>query len=393
MFPFGITTVSCSATDAAGNTATASFMVTIVNTAATGDTTPPTLSQPDNIVQQTTLANGATVNYTLPTATDNEAVTFGPSCTPSSGSLFSIGSTTVTCIARDEAGNQGSVSFNVVVTQPATLVENTLTLQLDQTSYVSGDSINIAGVAIGDVSDVSITILAPNGNIVSVSQIAPDAITASQESGMQVKVQNAPGSSTPGCEETNSCFLPNSVTIDAGDTIVWENTDNAAHTATSGSPEDGPSGYFDSNLIMSGGSYSVTLDDPGTYDYFCMVHPWMTGKVVVGGSETVVEPIEPVVVPEESESSDAEVIVENALGSSTRGCEETNSCFIPSTVTIQAGGTVTWENPDIAAHTTTSHIVAEQGIGGIVGLEWDSGLMLKGKSFSHTFDDLSLIHI
>ena len=63
-------------------------------------------------------------------------------------------------------------------------------------------------------------------------------------------VTNAPGSATPGCEQTNTCFIPSTVTISVGETVTWENTDNAAHTATSGSPQDGPSGYFDSNLIM-----------------------------------------------------------------------------------------------------------------------------------------------
>ena len=96
-----------------------------------------------------------------------------------------------------------------------------------------------------------------------------------------VTVTNAPGSSTPGCETTDSCFIPSTVTIGVGETVTFDNTDNAAHTATGGSPTDGPSGSFDSSLIMAGGSYSVTLDDEGTYPYFCMVHPWMQGTIIV----------------------------------------------------------------------------------------------------------------
>ena len=97
-------------------------------------------------------------------------------------------------------------------------------------------------------------------------------------------VTNAPGSATPGCEETDECFIPHTVTIGVGETVTWENTDNAAHTATGGSAVDGPSGVFDSSLIMTGGSYSNTFDTAGTYPYLCMVHPWMQGTVVVGGS-------------------------------------------------------------------------------------------------------------
>jgi predicted secreted protein with PEFG-CTERM motif len=67
-----------------------------------------------------------------------------------------------------------------------------------------------------------------------------------------------------------------------GGTVTWENVDNAAHTVTSGSPADGPDGVFDSSLIMAGGAtFSHTFDDAGTYDYFCMVHPWMAGTVNV----------------------------------------------------------------------------------------------------------------
>ena len=97
-------------------------------------------------------------------------------------------------------------------------------------------------------------------------------------------VENAPGSSTPGCEETDECFIPSTVTIGVGETVTWENTDNAAHTSTGGSPSDGPSGVFDSSLIQAGGSFSHTFDTAGTYPYFCMVHPWMQGTVIVGGS-------------------------------------------------------------------------------------------------------------
>ena len=95
-------------------------------------------------------------------------------------------------------------------------------------------------------------------------------------------VTNAPGSSVPGCEETaDGCFIPNPVTIPVGGTVTWENNDTAAHTSTAGSATEGPSGVFDSSLIMAGSSFSYTFDSAGTFDYFCMVHPWMAGSVIV----------------------------------------------------------------------------------------------------------------
>jgi len=117
--------------------------------------------------------------------------------------------------------------------------------------------------------------------VFSIIAITPLAFAAHGEGGMSATVTNAPGSSTPGCEETDNCFVPSTVVITAGGTVTWENTDTAAHTASSGTAAGGPDGVFDSSLIMAGGSYSVTFDDEGTYPYFCMVHPWMSGTVIV----------------------------------------------------------------------------------------------------------------
>ena len=96
-----------------------------------------------------------------------------------------------------------------------------------------------------------------------------------------VEVSMPAGTAVPGCEETNECFIPASVSINVGDTVAWSNDDSAAHTVTSGSPESGPSGVFDSSLLIAGGIYEHTFDSPGTVDYFCMVHPWMVGDVIV----------------------------------------------------------------------------------------------------------------
>ena len=117
--------------------------------------------------------------------------------------------------------------------------------------------------------------------IFSLIAVSPSAFAEHGEGGMAATVTNAPGSSTPGCETTDNCFMPSTAVIALGGTVTWENTDNAAHTATSGSATDGPDGVWDSSLMMVNGSYSVTLDDAGTYPYFCMVHPWMQGTVVV----------------------------------------------------------------------------------------------------------------
>ena len=101
-----------------------------------------------------------------------------------------------------------------------------------------------------------------------------------------VTVSTPQGTSVPGCEETNECYIPYEITVNVGDEVVWSNDDTAAHTVTSGSAADGPSGVFDSSLFMAGTTFSHTFEEEGTFPYFCMVHPWMDGivKVQAGGA-------------------------------------------------------------------------------------------------------------
>ncbi len=89
------------------------------------------------------------------------------------------------------------------------------------------------------------------------------------------------GTSVPGCETTSECFSPANITINAGDTVEWVNIDSSAHTVTAGSPSDAQIEIFHSSLIIIDASWSFTFDKAGSYDYFCMIHPWMIGSVTV----------------------------------------------------------------------------------------------------------------
>lgn len=74
-------------------------------------------------------------------------------------------------------------------------------------------------------------------------------------------------------------FLPQEIRIPVGTTVVWTNKDTVTHTVTQrAKPEDQ---IFSSPMIPPGGSFSFTFEKPGTYPYFCMPHPFMTGTVVV----------------------------------------------------------------------------------------------------------------
>ncbi len=77
-------------------------------------------------------------------------------------------------------------------------------------------------------------------------------------------------------------FDPTVLEISPGTTVNWTNDDTAAHTVTSGTAQGGPDGVFDSGMILAGESFQFTFTEEGTQDYFCVVHPWMTGSVEVG---------------------------------------------------------------------------------------------------------------
>jgi hypothetical protein len=149
-FALGTTAVECSATDAAGNTASGSFPVNVV------DTTAPVLTVPADISVEATGPLGAVVTYQA-SATDTVDGTLTPSCTPPSGSTFPLGATRVICTATDAAGNSADARFNLTVvdsTAPVVTVPEDLTVT---TSDPAGASVNYSGVSATDLVDGNLT--------------------------------------------------------------------------------------------------------------------------------------------------------------------------------------------------------------------------------------------
>ncbi len=115
-FVKGVTAVSCIATDAAGNTATCGFTVTV------NDTEAPAIACASNVTADATTLQGGgpgtVVTFAAPTASDNCSSVGAPTCSPASGSFFAVGTTTVTCSVADAAGNTGTCAFTVTVIAP-----------------------------------------------------------------------------------------------------------------------------------------------------------------------------------------------------------------------------------------------------------------------------------
>ncbi len=86
------------------------------------------------------------------------------------------------------------------------------------------------------------------------------------------------GPTGPGTNEVwikDMAYNPASITITAGTAIKWINKDGIVHTVTS------DDGLFDSGSMVNGATFSHTFNTPGTFQYYCTVHPTMTGKVIV----------------------------------------------------------------------------------------------------------------
>jgi plastocyanin len=76
----------------------------------------------------------------------------------------------------------------------------------------------------------------------------------------------------------NFTFAPQQITVKAGTTVIWTNGDDIPHTVTS------KTGVFKSKALDTGDSFSFTFTTPGTFPYFCALHPHMTGSIVVEAS-------------------------------------------------------------------------------------------------------------
>ena len=150
VFALGDTPVVTSATDAAGSNSTSGFTVTVV------DTTPPIITNQGDLIVEATGSLGAIVNYT-PTAVDLVSGSVAAICNPPSGSLFALGTNSVTITATDDAGNIATSTFAVTVvdtTPPAISVPANLFVDATGTN---GALVSFTTSAIDTVSGVAPT--------------------------------------------------------------------------------------------------------------------------------------------------------------------------------------------------------------------------------------------
>ncbi len=186
-------------------------------------------------------------------------------------------------------------------------------------------------------------------------------------------------------------FSPGGKTVTAGSTVTWANGGALPHTATS------RSGAFDSGIVMSGQTYRRTFNTPGTYEFFCTIHPEMTGTLTVTGTATGAP-------DEESISTTDAALLEQGLGGVPESDADQGSLapaaagdeadaeavefrievidlsYDPLERTVFVGSPVRWVNTGDLPHTVTDTEGA-----------FDSSIMAPGDEFVHTFAEVGTI--
>jgi plastocyanin len=99
------------------------------------------------------------------------------------------------------------------------------------------------------------------------------AVAVSTRPGLTVKAADQMGPAAVKID--NFSFGPQTLTVAPGTTVTWTNNDDVPHTVVSDDK------VFKSKALDTDDKFSYTFDKPGTYNYFCSVHPKMTAKVVV----------------------------------------------------------------------------------------------------------------
>ena len=175
-------------------------------------------------------------------------------------------------------------------------------------------------------------------------------------------------------------YAPGSKTVSTGTTVVWSNTGSLPHTVTD------RGGAFDSGFVMASQTYRRTFNSPGTFEYFCTLHPEMVGTITVTGTATGEPDTESVegaapegdtphtggtamVTPSDAPSADTAAEVYDV--------DVIDLDYDPRDVAVGVGSTVSWTNVGELPHTVTDRAGA-----------FDSGLMMTGDIYRRTYDEI-----
>lgn len=205
VFPLGTTAVGLAASDAAGNTATAEFDITV------RDTTAPVIAATTNITAEATSADGAAVTYALPSATDlvSSASIAG---SPGSGSIFPLGASTVTVTATDAANNTSNSTFTITVADTTAPVINAPANIVAEATSAAGAAVSYSASA-ADLVDGNVAVTSSPAS----GSVFPLGTTSVSLSAADSRANASSGAFTVTVRDTTAPALtvPASLTIEA----------------------------------------------------------------------------------------------------------------------------------------------------------------------------------
>ena len=271
----GSYTVTYTVSDASGNQATA------VRTVIVEDSTPPTIALIGS--NPVTVEAGSTYTDAGATATDAYDGDLTSSITTTSDvDVNTVGTYTVTYAVSDSSANSATASRTVNVvdtTAPVITIIGANPVDVDLGATYSDAGATATDVHDGDLTSsitVSSNVDTNTAGTYTVTYTVSDAAGNQATETRTVNViDNSNNPTTHYIDIQGYAFSPSSITINVGDTIVWENYDSASHTVTSND------GTFDSGSISTGNTFSFTFTSAGTFNYYCAPHPNMTGSVTV----------------------------------------------------------------------------------------------------------------
>jgi plastocyanin len=174
-----------------------------------------------------------------------------------------------------------AVSIAIFISLLAMMIGYPLQAQKGNNATEFGNTTNLitpANQSSGEnVSKITTTLGNATSGITVTSQLPPKQKNATDFFPPDNKVAIVKGAAL----KREKAFQPNPVNVKAGGTVTWTNEDTVTHTVTSGKGFSGPNmgKEFDSGLL--GTSFTHKFTNPGTFPYFCQVHPTMIGSVVV----------------------------------------------------------------------------------------------------------------
>jgi len=153
--------------------------------------------------------------------------------------------------------------------------------------------------------------------------VVPDAFGVEYA---RVNIQHAV---TQGCEDDNSCYNPHTITIKQFDWVKWKNLDIIKHTITAGYPANPIPNAYDSGLMNSGSTFEHQFHQVGKYPYFCMIHPWAQGFIIVKeGSSTPPPPTPPAQTQTTTTQSQQQTQQQAQQSASTKYIATNNNDFL-----------------------------------------------------------------